>query len=77
MVYCVFGPLGALGPRVGPLLMYKSVFLALCQQPVPSRAFPSLLSLTQDVHPVRSPQCLCDGPKHTISLTLLQSSGGR
>lgn len=52
--YCVLGPWRALSPRVGPLLKYFFVFLALCQQPVPSRAFPSLLGPTQDVHSVRS-----------------------
>lgn len=51
--YYILGPSGALGRHGGPLLMYMSVFLALCQQPVPSRAFPSLLSLTQDVDPVQ------------------------
>lgn len=52
--YCIGGPWRALSPHVGPLLKYFSVFLALCQQPVPSRAFPSPLCPTQDVHPVRS-----------------------
>lgn len=54
VTYCIGGPWRALSPRVGPHLKYFSVFLALCQQPVPSRAFPSPFCPTQDVHPVRS-----------------------
>lgn len=67
MAYCVFGPSGALGFCAAALLVFFSVFLALCQQPIPSWAFPSLLTRTQDVHPVWYDPIR---PQHTVGLTL-------
>lgn len=49
--YCVPRPSGALAAGAAALLAFSFVFLALCQQPIPSWAFPSLLSPAQDVQP--------------------------
>lgn len=68
--YCIGGPWRALSPRVGPLLRYLSVFLALCQQPVPSRAFPLAARPDTGCPPcsIQPSVCAPDRPKHTISL---------